>query len=632
MGLNLPQNSNFLTELTHNLGLINDLGTAADKMIYTDSFSSHGGVTWAESRPAGDVNKNWQSLASSGSGGNLIAGNTLRLYLSDDKGVTWAESRPAGNVNRNWWGVASDSDGSNLIAAAFGGRLYTSSDYGVTWIERGFSTLTAEQSWNERDGGWTIPFKNAQTFTTTGAYTLIQMALRLKKGTGNPTITATIKLYAVDGSSKPTGSALYTIATITDADLSTSFEWLQFSNLSYALSTSTEYAIVIDPSTNYTVQWDGKLGYGSGIGWVYDELLVDWTNIQVDFNFYCYSGTPGNTNCIPVASDSDGSNLLAGILSGRLYTSSDYGNSWTERRPAGDANILWMCAASDDDGSNLIVGVVSGRLYTSANSGANWTERQPTGGADNRSWQSVASNSDGSKLIAANSLRLYTSDNSGATWTERQPAGADDFDWEGVASNSDGSKLVAVANGDRVYISIDSGVTWEEERPDGDSDLAWNCVASDDSGSNLIVGYTSGRLFTRVEATSYSEATWAETTLTSAGRALLDDVNAAAQATTLGLGTGDSPTWVGGTLSGLSVNSVVFAGAGGVLSENNPNFNWDDDNDTLTLVDTLTIKDSNGNVVLFSDNTQFYITSSVAIPIEAGMPIGLLLALTYASP
>lgn len=51
---------------------------------------------------------------------------------------------------------------------------------------------------------------------------------------------------------------------------------------------------------------------------------------------------------------------------------------------------------------------------------------------------------------------------------------------------------------------------------------------------------------------AYSTAadTWAEGTITAAGRALLDDASAAAQATTLGLGTGDSPVFAGLHLTG----------------------------------------------------------------------------------
>ena len=599
-------NSSFLTALPHNIDLINQLGTAADKLIYTDTFSSFGGITWAESRPAGDVNKTWQSLASSSNGGNLIAGTTLRLYTSNDSGATWAERQPAGAVNKNWQDVASNSDGSQLVAVVLGDKLYISTDYGDTWVAFDPGGFVAEQFWGGQGSGLNT-LNAAQTFTTTGGYTLKRVALRLATGAGQPTTTATIKLYAVDGSSKPTGSSLYTIATITDADLQASYNWIQFPNLSYVLSATTEYAIVIDSSEG-SVSWDGDSGYGDGIGWQYNTSTADWDNALIDFDFYCYSGDATNINWGCVDSDADGSNLIAGIFFGRLYTSDNNGVSWTERRPAGDSDKAWWCAASDSDGSHLIAGISNGRLYTSANSGVSWTERQPTGGADDRNWQRVASDSDGSHLIAANSLRLYTSADFGVNWTERQPAGAGDFDWEGVASNLDGSKLIAVANGDRVYISVDSGVNWTEEQPAGDSDLAWLAATSDDDGSHLMVGYSSGRTYTGVGTTTYSEATWAESTLTAAGRAILDDATAADQATTLGLGVGDSPTWVGATLSGLTSTRVLFAGVGGVISDD-ADMTFSGDRLTVTAL-TVTGSSVHGlNSAVFqpnADSTEFF--------------------------
>ena len=48
-----------------------------------------------------------------------------RLYISTDSGVTWAETQPAGDVDKDWQGAALDSDGSNLIAMVDTGRLYT---------------------------------------------------------------------------------------------------------------------------------------------------------------------------------------------------------------------------------------------------------------------------------------------------------------------------------------------------------------------------------------------------------------------------------------------------------------------------------------------------------------------------
>ena len=46
----------------------------------------------------------------------------------------------------------------------------------------------------------------------------------------------------------------------------------------------------------------------------------------------------------------------------------------------------------------------------------------------------------------------------------------------------------------------------------------------------------------------------------------------------------------------------------------------------------LTIKDSGENVIFYVDDDEMYFTASIVIPIEAGMSMGLLLALTYASP
>src|SRR3989338_7207504 len=48
--------------------------------------------------------------------------------------------------------------------------------------------------------------------------------------------------------------------------------------------------------------------------------------------------------------------------------------TWTERLPAGDVNKFWKSVASDDYGTNLIAALDVGRLYTSSNSGVTWTE------------------------------------------------------------------------------------------------------------------------------------------------------------------------------------------------------------------------------------------------------------------
>lgn len=60
---------------------------------------------------------------------------------------------------------------------------------------------------------------------------------------------------------------------------------------------------------------------------------------------------------------SDGSRLIAGVSDARLYISANSGGSWTETRPAGDANKNWITTSMNSDGSKLIAGATSGRLY-----------------------------------------------------------------------------------------------------------------------------------------------------------------------------------------------------------------------------------------------------------------------------
>ena len=211
-----------------------------------------------------------------------------------------------------------------------------------------------------------------------------------------------------------------------------------------------------------------------------------------------------------IDSDYDGSFLIAGAYNGRLYTSNDFGVTWTERRPDGDINRNWSAICSSTDGSHLVAGAYFKRLYTSSDFGVTWTERQPKGNID-ANWFSAASSSDGSRIIVgeADTGRIYTSSDYGETWTERRPAGDISKDWRSVSSSTDGAHLVVVAVAGRIYTSSDYGETWTERRPVGDIDRNWVSVASDSDGSNLIVGGTGdidGRLYT---SSDYGE-TWTE--------------------------------------------------------------------------------------------------------------------------
>ena len=47
-----------------------------------------------------------------------------RLYISSDGGDTWEETQPAGDVDRQWYSIASNSDGSKLITASNNSNIW----------------------------------------------------------------------------------------------------------------------------------------------------------------------------------------------------------------------------------------------------------------------------------------------------------------------------------------------------------------------------------------------------------------------------------------------------------------------------------------------------------------------------
>jgi uncharacterized repeat protein (TIGR02543 family) len=276
--------------------------------------------------------------------------------------------------------------------------------------------------------------------------------------------------------------------------------------------------------------------YASSIGWVErrpaGDVNLEWYSLASDstgnnlvaaaFGIYgsegrVYTSTNGGetwTARYPIvtsrywraaASDANGSNLVVAAWAGRLYTSSDSGVDWTERRPVGDTNENWQTVASDADGSNLIAGASSGRLWISSNGGSTWAETRPAGNVSG-DWRGASSNADGSVLLVGNyNGRLYITSNGGTNWTELTPAGAADKNWQGTACDEDGSNLIVGVEGGRLYTSSNRGSSWTERRPVGDTSQNWARFASDSDGSVLLAA-DEARLYRSLD----SGATWTE--------------------------------------------------------------------------------------------------------------------------
>jgi hypothetical protein len=149
-----------------------------------------------------------------------------------------------------------------------------------------------------------------------------------------------------------------------------------------------------------------------------------------------------------------------------------------------ESNRLWRSVASSADGTKLVAVVLGGQIYTSTNSGVTWAARD-----QNRNWASVASSADGTQLVAvALGGQIYTSTNSGQTWGAKEAS----RDWISVASSADGTKLAAVVFGGQIYTSTNSGANWTANGPI----VGWRSVASSADGTKLVAATVGGHIYT----------------------------------------------------------------------------------------------------------------------------------------
>jgi hypothetical protein len=261
------------------------------------------------------------------------------------------------------------------------------------------------------------------------------------------------------------------------------------------------YKVALSGLQTPTDQFDLKIVNGSiDLDWIVDP---SWTWIRRTNGVstgYWYG----------LASSSDGSKLAAVRAGTSVFTSADYGGTWTEHAVTGAGGSL-ISVASSADGTKLIVvdSNAGGYVYTSTDSGATWSQRT---GAGAKRWRAAASSSDGTKLVVVSDNAMATeyistSTDSGANWSQRTGAGK--RNWMAVASSADGTKLAAVVNGGNVYTSVDSGANWTERIVTGSGVTNWLAIASSADGTKLaIAGNTPSYIWTSTN----SGANWTQRT------------------------------------------------------------------------------------------------------------------------
>lgn len=136
MGLNLPQNSNFLSELPHNIDQIDALGTAIDKLIYTNGYNTFYDFAWTITDIDAAVNL-WNDSDINTDGSFFIIAAAAGIYISTNGGDSWGKHNPDDDSY-----VQANCAAAGGKAIALGdtyredGTIWTTSDYGANWTEK----------------------------------------------------------------------------------------------------------------------------------------------------------------------------------------------------------------------------------------------------------------------------------------------------------------------------------------------------------------------------------------------------------------------------------------------------------------------------------------------------------------
>ena len=402
--------------------------------IYTSTDS---GVTWTARMT--DKNRRWFSITSSSNGVKLVAGvDGEYIYTSTDSGVNWSARMT--NSNKSWDCIGSSSDGTKLFAGAYGEYIYTSTDSGVTWMAR---MTNISKLWL---GG-------ASSSDGTNLVIIV---------TGSSGYVYTSNDSGITWNAKLTDAGRYFIGVASSSDGSK----VAATVINGQIYTSS--AVKILP-INKTV---------TPVGTTWITRLTDTNR--------AWSSIAQSSDGVYVVATVNGAETING---GFIYTSTDSGVTWSARM--GDSSRSWYVVASSSNGAKLVATVNGGQIYTSTNYGATWTARD-----SNRGWFGVASSSDGTKLVATvTGGQIYTSVNSGVTWTAR----ASSLGWRDVASSSNGSILAATVYGGQIYTSTDSGVNWKARMTD--SNRNWVGITLSSDGTKMVASiYGGGYIYTSTDS------------------------------------------------------------------------------------------------------------------------------------
>ena len=485
-------------------------------------ISSNTGTTWDSSTVVIDeltpqaTNRSWQALALSANGqyGLACVNSTSAsgfLYRSTNSGGTWSSSTVmidgvgTQTTNRAWQDVGMSANGKYQVACLNNEQQTLSSSILTSAVivmvtPPASLTTTFGSSWTQRGGdidGEAVGDQSGYSVSMSADGTVVAIGAPMNYG-ANGRESGQVRVYAWNGSTWTQRGADIDGATgmsslpmvVTASGTSGSRSWKQI-----CISSTGQYqsAVVtagnIWTSDNFGVTWTERVVGGSAKNWSSVYLSSSgqyqsapdpnssntWTSY--DFGITWNSRTTGSKEIIALSST--GKYQTAVSFPGFISTSSDFGISWVDRTVAG--NRRWRSISLSSTGqyqTAVVDSTSSGNIWTSSDYGETWTARNP----GNFWWVSVSVSSSGKYQTAtagdptiANDGYIWVSTDFGVSWTSVTAPGR--RYWMSVSVSSSGQYQSAVY-GATVIASSDFGVTWSVQITFGGSSLQYISLSS----------------------------------------------------------------------------------------------------------------------------------------------------------
>jgi photosystem II stability/assembly factor-like uncharacterized protein len=344
-------------------------------------LSTDGCQSWELMNPAGGESQSWDGNTS------IVSSDGYWLYVSKDYGqiygsyidnLTWRLLNPFTEPNVSSVVFGMNQDGNSLVACTIGYLAYQSTLKGLMW-------------WPIFGDGWQVGWSNA-ALSDDGSKILI--------GANVPFIGGILFLSEDYGENWKSWNPFMNL-NVPGAGFETSSIAFMMCGMSgdgnvllAGLVDKEQFTPTLYKSVDSGDTWNNQTVLNANSSWDDCSLNYDGSVILIadgDFLIRFYSGAwtkkyPGGISssrnwCCAV--NSTGAIMLAGNdAPGRLYKSTNYGETWAEVQPAGNVDKYWSTCSMSSDGAVMLAGTYKylatedGQLFKSEDYGANWTEQK----------------------------------------------------------------------------------------------------------------------------------------------------------------------------------------------------------------------------------------------------------------